>query len=92
MMMRLFITKLVDRWAELNRRDPEPDVGDLGSGITRKTCQDSEADVVSCDIEGMGHAWPMHESTGPGAGYTAEYEGVDYLEETIQFFSEYPTP
>lgn len=44
------------------------------------------------DIEGMGHAWPVHESKGPGAGYTAEYEEVDYLEEALLFFSDHPMP
>ncbi|MEA3510824.1 MAG: hypothetical protein U9R51_05255, partial [Actinomycetota bacterium] len=80
---RLYVTRLVERWAELNVCDPEPLVEDLGSGVRRLTYQDCEADVVFYDIEGMGHAWPVHESKGPGAGYTAEYEEVDYLEEAL---------
>ncbi|MEA2010598.1 MAG: hypothetical protein U9N78_07830 [Actinomycetota bacterium] len=51
-----------------------------------------EADVVFFDIEGMGHAWPVHESKGPGAGYTAEYGEVDYIEEALLFFSDHPMP
>ncbi|MEA3509894.1 MAG: hypothetical protein U9R51_00525 [Actinomycetota bacterium] len=89
---RAGVTALVERWVELNGCDPEPFVEDLGSGVVRKTYQSCEADVVFYDIEGMGHHWPMHEAKGPGAGYVAVYEEVDYLEEALKFFEEHPLP
>lgn len=83
---------LLDTWVELNGCDPTPAVEDLGSGVYRKTYQNCEADILFYDIEGMGHAWPMHEAKGPGAGFVAEYDEVDYLEEAFRFFAEHPMP
>ena len=67
-------------------------VGDLGSGVTRNSYQNCISDVLFYDIEGMSHAWPLHEAVGPGAQFIAEYAEVDYLDETMQFFSDHPLP
>lgn len=87
---RAGVTTLVDGWVESNGCDPDPVVEDLGSGVYRKTYENCEADVVFYDIEGMGHFWPLHEAMGPAAGYVAEYEEVDYLEEALAFFADHP--
>jgi hypothetical protein len=60
--------------------------------VTRKTYQGFQAEVVLYDIATLGHALPVHESKGPGAAYTAEYEEVDYLEEALLFFADKPMP
>lgn len=86
------VTALVARWVEANGCDPEPLVDDLGSGVFRKSYENCEADLVYFDIEGLGHALPMHESKGPGARWTVEYEEVDFLEETLRFFADHPLP
>jgi polyhydroxybutyrate depolymerase len=89
---RYAVTALVDKWVAINGCDPDAVVEDLGSGVSRKTYQNCEADVVFYDIEGMGHVWPVHELKAPGGTYAAEYEEVDYLEETLRFFAEHPLP
>ena len=89
---RRFVLELVEKWSEFNGCAPEPVADDLGSGVTRKTYQDCQADVMLYDISTLGHAWPVHESKGPGAAYTAEYEEVDYLEEALIFFADNPMP
>lgn len=86
------VTALVDKWVSINGCDPDPTVEDLGSGVFRKTFENCEADIVYFDIEGMGHAWPMHEAIGPGARFVAEYAEVDYLEEAFRFFADHPLP
>lgn len=83
---------LVDKWVEINGCDPEPVVEDLGSGVRRKTYQNCAADILFYDIEGMGHVWPLHEAKGPAAGFVAEYDEVDYLEEAYAFFADHPLP
>ncbi len=82
----------MNRWVERNRCDLEPLVEDLGSGVLRKTYQNCEADIVFFDIEGMGHAWPVHEVKGPGSIWIVEYEEIDYFEEAYAFFAEHPLP
>jgi len=89
---RTFVLELVEKWSEFNGCAPEPVADDLGSGVTRRTYQQCQADVVLYDILTLGHAWPVHESKGPGAAFTAEYEEVDYLEEALIFFAENPMP
>ena len=89
---RTGVAAMVERWIGFNGCDPDPDVEDLGSGVLRRTYESCEADVVFYDIEGMGHAWPLHEAKGPAAGYVEEYEEVDYLEEAFAFFAEHPMP
>ena len=89
---RVGVQLLVDKWVSINSCDPEPTVEDLGSGVQRKTYENCEADILFYDIEGLGHAWPLHESKGPGAALVAEYEEVDYLEEALAFFGEHPLP
>lgn len=89
---RPFVTELVQTWSEFNSCAPNPSAVDLGSGVTRKTYQECQADVILYDIDTMGHAWPVHESKGAGAAYTAEYEEVDYLEESLRFFADNPLP
>ena len=89
---RYLVTALVDKWVAINGCDPDPVVDDLGSGVSRKTYQNCEADVVFYDIEGMGHVWPVHEAIGPIDAYVAEYEEVDYLQDTLRFFAEHPLP
>lgn len=89
---RQTVTAFVDKWAAINGCNPEPVVEHLGSGVSRKIYQNCEADVVFYDIEGMGHVWPMNEAKGPGAQWVAEYEEVDYLEDTLQFFADHPLP
>jgi len=89
---RPFVAELVETWSSFNGCDPEPVAEDLGSGVTRKTYQECQADVILFDIDTMSHAWPVHESKGPGAGWTAEYEEVDYLEEALLFFANNPLP
>ncbi len=86
------VEALVGRWVTANGCDPEPVVEDLGSGVYRKSYQNCDADILFYDIEGMSHAWPMHEAKGPGAAWVAEYEEVDYLEEAYRFFAEHPLP
>lgn len=85
------VTALVDSWIAINGCDPDPIVEDLGSGVSRKTYQDCDADVVFYDIEGMGRQWPVHKNT-TGTPWAAEYEEVDYLEDTLRFFAEHPLP
>jgi polyhydroxybutyrate depolymerase len=91
---RYAVSALVDKWVAINGCDPDPVVEDLGSGVSRKTYQNCEADVVFYDIEGMGHVWPLHEVKveSPGAEWLAAYEQVDYLEDTLRFFAEHPLP
>lgn len=84
--------RLVEQWVTLNQCDPEPMVEDLGSGVTRKTYVNCDADIVFYDIEGMGHVWPMHEAKGPAAAFVAEYDEVDYLEAAFEFFADHPLP
>jgi len=86
------MTAQVETWADLNGCNPEPLVEYLGSGIQRKAYQNCDADVLFYDIEGMGHAYPLHEAKGPAAGYVAEYEEVDYLEEVYEFSTQHPLP
>ena len=62
------------------------------SGVLRETYENCDADVLFYDIEGMDHAWPLHEAKGPGAALIAEYAEVDYLDEAIRFFAEHPLP
>ena len=80
----------VDQWTEFNGCESGPTVDDLGSGISKKTYQDCDGDVLYYDIVGMGHVWPLHECVGPGAEQCAAYEEVDYLEEVIAFFDDHP--
>jgi poly(3-hydroxybutyrate) depolymerase len=89
---RPFVVELVEKWSGFNGCNAEPVAEDLGSGVTRKTYQECQADVVLFDIDTLGHAWPVHESKGPGAAFTAEYEEVDYLEEALRFFANNPLP
>lgn len=89
---RLGVERLVEKWVAVNGCDPDPTVEDLGSGVFRRTYQNCEADIVFYDIEGMGHAWPLHEAKGPGAALVAEYDEVDYLEEAHAFFADHPLP
>lgn len=89
---RPFVVELVETWSGFNGCGSQPVAEDLGSGVTRKTYQDCQADVMLYDIDTMSHAWPVHESKGPGAAWTAEYEEVDYLEEALIFFANNPLP
>ena len=86
------VRALVDRWVEFNGCAPDPIVEDLGSGVHRKTYQGCEADILFYDIDGMPHAWPLHEARGPGATWIAEYDEVDYLVEAFRFFNDQPLP
>jgi poly(3-hydroxybutyrate) depolymerase len=72
--------------------DSEALIEDVGSGVLRKTYENCDADVLFYDIEGMDHAWPLHEAKGPGAAQVAEYAEVDHLDETMKFFTEHPLP
>ena len=89
---RFYITHLVERWVEINGCDSEALIEDLGSGVLRKTYENCDSDVLFFDIEGMGHAWPLHEAKGPGAVLVAEYDEIDYLDETLKFFADHPLP
>jgi polyhydroxybutyrate depolymerase len=80
----------VEQWTGFNGCEPVPVAEDLGSGISKKTFQGCEGDVIYYDIVGMGHVWPLHECTGPGAEYCAAYEELDYLDELIGFFDGHP--
>lgn len=80
----------VDQWVEFNDCESGPAVEDLGSGISKKTYEDCQGDVVYYDIVGMGHVWPLHECIGPGAEYCTAYEEIDYLEEVLAFFDDHP--
>jgi poly(3-hydroxybutyrate) depolymerase len=82
----------VEQWTEFNGCETELSVADLGSGISKKTYQGCEGDVVYYDIAGMGHVWPLHECIGPGAEYCAAYVEIDYLDEVIAFFNDHPMP
>lgn len=84
------VASLVERWVAANGCDPEPVVEDLGSGVYRKSYQNCDADILFYDIEGMWHAWPLHEAKGLSAQWVAEYQEVDYLEEAFSFFAGHP--
>ena len=84
------VNRLVEKWVVLNECDPDPTVDNLGSGVTRRTYVNCNADIVFYDIEGMGHVWPMHEAKGPATAFVAEYDEVDYLEAAFEFFADHP--
>lgn len=84
------VNRLVEKWVVLNECDSDPTVENLGSGVTRKTYVNCDADIMFYDIEGMGHVWPMHEAKGPAVAFVAEYDEVDYLEAAFEFFSDHP--
>jgi hypothetical protein len=67
-------------------------VEDLGSGVSRKTYQDCEADVLFYHIAGAGHAFILHECIGPGASFCQAYEEVNQLEEALRFSEDHPLP
>ncbi len=90
---RVSVTRSVATWVEHNGCDPEPLVEDLGSGITRRTFQDCDADVLFYDVEGLGHKALAHECVGPyAATVCAEYEELDEIDESQRFFAEHPLP
>jgi poly(3-hydroxybutyrate) depolymerase len=89
---RYGVQRLVAKWVEINGCDRDPVVEDLGSGVRRKTYQNCAAGILFYDIEGMGHAWPLHEARGPAAPWIAEYDEVDYYEEAYKFFADHPLP
>jgi poly(3-hydroxybutyrate) depolymerase len=89
---RYWVERLVARWVDINGCDTDPVVEHLGSGVARKSYVNCLADVVFYDIETMAHAWPLHEAIGPGAHLVAQYAEVDYLDETLRFFSDHPLP
>jgi hypothetical protein len=86
------VTALVNRWIGFNGCDADANVENLGSGVSRVSYENCAADVVYFDIEGMGHAWPMHECIGHATGFCVEYDEVDYLEEALRFFADHPLP
>lgn len=87
---RYQVTKSVEAWAGFNNCDPDPQVEDLGSSITRHTYQGCDEDVVLYDFEGMGHQLASAECTGPAGSYCAEYENFDSFDIWEQFFAEHP--
>ena len=87
---RWIVEPSVERWAGVNDCDADPLVEDLGSGVSRSTYQDCDGDVVSFDIEGVGHAFIFHECIGPAAGFCRAYAEVDQLEDALEFFEQHP--
>jgi poly(3-hydroxybutyrate) depolymerase len=86
------VSTSVERWAESNGCDAEPVDEDLGSGVTRKTYQGCDADVVLYDIEGAGHGFIRQECLGTDFDDCIKTEVFDELVETERFFAEHPLP
>jgi len=89
---RWIVEPSVERWAEVNGCDGDPLIEELGSGVSRSTYQGCDGDVVSFDIEGVGHAFIFHECIGPAAGYCQAYAEVDQLDDALEFFEQHPLP
>lgn len=87
---RTAVTASVETWAAINGCDPDPDVDDLGAGITRFTYRSCEADTVLYDFAGMSHQLPATECVGPAGIYCAEYEDFDTFTTYEAFFAEHP--
>lgn len=66
--------------------------GDLESGVTRKAHQGFQAEEVLSDVSTLDHAWPVHESRGPGAAYAAVCGEVAYFEEALLSFADQRMP
>ena len=86
------VRQSVERWAEWNGCEAEPLIEDLGSGVSRLTYLDCDADVVLFDIEGAGHNFVLHECIGPGVALCRAYAEVDQLDEALAFFEQHPLP
>jgi len=74
-------------WAKTNGCSADPLVEDLGSGVTKKTYQHCRADVVLYELANLGHQFPMHTCTGPGAWICAPYKQIDSVELWTTFFA-----
>lgn len=81
-------------WAEAYDCEAEPLVEELGAGVSRRTYQGCEADVVVLDIEDVAHVFVFHECVGPAAssGLCRENDVVDELDDSLAFFEEHPLP
>jgi polyhydroxybutyrate depolymerase len=89
---RSAVTASIERWVELNGCTGDPLVEELGSGVTRVSPGDCEADVLLYDIEGVGHAFIFRECIGPAAAWCREYAELDQLDEALLFFEDHPLP
>jgi polyhydroxybutyrate depolymerase len=82
----------VEYWANVNGCQPDPQVEDMGAGVTRYVYQGCEADVVFYDFAGMTHQLPSHDCMGPAdqGGFCAEYADFDILQMWQDFFADHP--
>lgn len=89
---RRFVSESVEGWAAINGCDAEPLAEGIGAGVTRKSYQGCEADILFCDIEGAGHGFIRHECVEPLGAPCFENEVFDQLDEAERFFAEHPLP
>ena len=78
------------KWTAWNGCSADPLVEDLGSGVSRHTYQDCDADIVLFDIEGASHGFIFNECIGPAP--CEAYSEVDQFDEALAFFEQHPLP